>query len=229
MATLHIGFVLFNENTQLDFTGPLEVFARLPDAHIHLVAKNLDPIISFGTRLRILPTITMADCPQLDILCVPGGTPGHWNAMADEETLAFLRRQAPGCSYVTSVCTGALVLAAAGLLKGYRATTHWASHHRLAQFGAIPVKARTVIDRNRMTGGGVTAGIDFALTLVAELLGEKTARAIQAQIEYVPDPPFGDVDPACDAAPMPADMAERLKARQAEIDGAALSRLAADN
>ena len=142
-------------------------------------------------------------------------------AMADELTIAFLRRQAPGCRYVTSVCTGALVLAAAGLLKGYRATTHWSSHHRLAQFGAIPTKQRIVVDRNRMTGGGVTAGIDFALTLAAELVDEKNARAYQAQLEYLPDPPFKDIDPPADAPHVAAFM----KSQPLDVDARALARL----
>lgn len=228
MATLHIGFVIFNDLTQLDFTGPLEVFSLLPDVQIHLVAKTLDNVVAFGTRLRLMPTITFDDCPQLDILCVPGG-PGHLKAMTDEETIAFLKRQATACRYVTSVCTGALVLAAAGLLKGYRATTHWSSHHRLAQFGVIPVKERVVIDRNRATGGGVTAGIDFALTLVAEIDSVQRARAIQASTEYLPAPPFTDIDPPRDAASIPPDMAERTKARLGEIDAAALARLSTDS
>jgi cyclohexyl-isocyanide hydratase len=228
MATLHIGFVIFNDITQLDFTGPLEVLSRLPDAHIHLVAKTLDNVMAHGSRLRLMPTITFEDCPQLDIVCVPGG-PGHMVAMEDEATLAFLKRIAPRCRYVTSVCTGSIILAAAGLLKGYRATTHWASHHRLAQFGVIPVKERTVIDRNRMTGGGVTAGIDFALILSAKLAGEKHARAVQAQIEYLPDPPYTDIDPPKDAFPANPDIVATMKERLAALDARALARMAADN
>jgi cyclohexyl-isocyanide hydratase len=228
MATLHIGFVLFNDLTQLDFTGPLEVLSRLPDAHVHLVAKTLDTVVANGTRLRLLPTTTFDDCPPLDIICVPGG-PGHMVAMEDEATLAFLRRIAPDCRYVTSVCTGSIILAAAGLLQGYRATTHWASHHRLAQFGVTPVKARTVIDRNRMTGGGVTAGIDFALTLSAELAGEKHARAVQAQIEYLPDPPYTDIDPPKDAFPATPDILAATKERLATLDTRAVARMRPDN
>jgi cyclohexyl-isocyanide hydratase len=184
----HIGFPLFSDLTQLDFTGPFEVLARLPGAQCHVIAKSLEPVRS-QSGLSLLPTATYGDCPKLDILCVPGG-PGHLAAMQDETVIGFLRAQAPGCRYVTSVCTGSLILAAAGLLEGYRATSHWGSLERLATFGAIPVAERVVIDRNRITGGGVTAGIDFALTLLARIGGETLAREVALQIEYAPAPPF---------------------------------------
>ncbi|PJI43210.1 DJ-1/PfpI family protein [Ferrovibrio sp.] len=188
--SLQIGFVLFPNLTQLDLTGPWEVFSKLPGATCHLLAPTLEPVKSSSAGLTILPTTTYADCPQLDIVCVPGG-PGHLQAMEDTATLDFLKQQAPGCRYVTAVCTGALVLAAAGLLQGYRATTHWMSLERLAAFGAIPIAERVVTDRNRVTGGGVTAGIDFGLVLVQALAGEQIAREIQLQIEYEPQPPYG--------------------------------------
>ncbi len=188
-SPLHIGFVLFPALTQLDLTGPWEVLTRLPNAQCHLLSQNLEPVQSASGGLRLLPTQSLAACPQLGMICVPGG-PGHLAAMEDEVLLGFLRRQAPDCQYVTAVCTGALVLAAAGLLRGYRATTHWMSMHRLAAFGAEPVHQRVVIDRDRITGGGVTAGIDFALTIAAHLGGEITAREIQLQIEYDPQPVF---------------------------------------
>jgi cyclohexyl-isocyanide hydratase len=185
---MDIGFLVFPRVQQLDLTGPYEVLASLPGAKARLVARTLEPVAS-ATGLRLTPDITFADCPQLDVICVPGGD-GVNPLLNDDETLAFLRRQAAGARYVTSVCTGALLLGAAGLLKGKRATTHWASHHFLAAFGAIPVEARFVRDGNLMTGGGVTAGIDFGLALVAEIAGPAAAQAIQLNLEYAPAPPF---------------------------------------
>jgi cyclohexyl-isocyanide hydratase len=186
--TFRIGFLVFPDITQLDMTGPHEVFVRMPGAEIHLVWKSLEPIMAQG-GLRLIPTMALDRCPQLDLVCVPGG-PGMNPLLMDADVLAFLRRQADGARYVTAVCTGALVLGAAGLLKGKRATTHWMSHHLLAPLGAIPVAERTVIDGNVITGGGVTAGIDFALRVVAEVAGEDVAKAIQLSIEYDPHPPF---------------------------------------
>lgn len=194
---MHIGLLLFPRLTQLDLTGPFEVFANTPGATVHLIWKSRDPITAV-TGMKILPDTTFDECPQLDVLCVPGGT-GVAELMEDAEVLDFLRRQAVAARYVTSVCTGALVLGAAGLLKGRRATTHWASHDFLATLGAIPTHGRVVRDGNLFTGGGVTAGIDFALTLVAELCGKDVAQAIQLQIEYAPSPPFDAGSP--DTAP----------------------------
>ena len=185
---MHIGLLLFPRLTQLDLTGPFEVFANTPGATVHLVWKTKEPVRAI-TGMQILADTTIAECPQLDVICVPGGA-GVADLMEDEEVLGFLRRQAAGARYVTSVCTGALVLGAAGLLRGKRATTHWASHDFLAALGAIPTQGRVVRDGNLLTGGGVTAGIDFALTLVAELCGAEVAQAIQLQIEYAPAPPF---------------------------------------
>ena len=186
--TLHIGLLAFPKVQQLDLTGPFDVFATMPGVQVHLVWKTLDPIYS-STGLALTPTCTFEDCPDLDVICVPGGV-GIDALMEDAQTLAFIRHQAQTAQYVTSVCTGALVLGAAGLLKGRRATTHWASHDLLASFGAIPVKDRVVRDGNLMTGGGVTAGIDFALTLIAEVFDAEKAQTIQLQIEYAPAPPF---------------------------------------
>jgi cyclohexyl-isocyanide hydratase len=168
---LQIGIVVFPKVTQLDFTGPLQVFSSLPDANVHLIWKRIEPVAS-DTPLTVLPTISFADCPQLDVVCIPGGA-GTDDMVTDEETLEFVRAQAKGAQYVTSVCTGSLVLGAAGLLKGYRATTHWTAMEYLAAYGAEPVKTRVCVDRNRITGGGVTAGIDFALTLVAHLVDRR--------------------------------------------------------
>lgn len=186
--TFRIGFLVFPNITQLDMTGPHEVFARMPGSEIHLAWKSLEPISAQG-GLRLIPTTTFDTCPQLDLICVPGG-PGMNALLNDEPTLAFVQRQAVAARYVTAVCTGALVLGAAGLLKGRRATTHWTAHHLLAPLGAIPVAERTVIDGHVITGGGVAAGIDFALRVVAEVVGEDAAKVIQLSIEYDPHPPF---------------------------------------
>jgi cyclohexyl-isocyanide hydratase len=186
--TIEIGLLLFPRLTQLDLTGPFEVFSRLPGARVRLVWKEAGPVQA-DTGITMLADTGFADCPPLEVLCVPGG-PGVAALMEDAEVLAFLRRQAAGARYVTSVCTGALVLGAAGLLKGKRATTHWASHDFLAALGATPVQARVMRDGKLLTGGGVTAGIDFALTLAAEMASPAVAQAIQLAIEYAPAPPF---------------------------------------
>ncbi len=188
IAPLHIGILLFPNVTQLDATGPAQVLCRVPGATLHMIWKTRDPVMT-DAGFAIVPTTTFADCPQLDVICVPGGG-GQVALMSDDETLDFLRKQAAGAKYVTSVCTGSLVLGAAGLLKGYRSACHWASRELLTQFGAIPVAERVVRDRNRLSGGGVTAGIDFGLTLAAELAGEEIAKSIQLVMEYDPQPPF---------------------------------------
>ncbi len=193
MTTITIGLLVFPRVQQLDLTGPYEVFASWPEARVHLVGKSREGVAS-STGLTLTPTATFADCPQLDVICVPGGV-GVNALMRDEETLSFIRAQAKGARFVTSVCPGALVLGAAGLLRGKRATTHWASHDLLAAFGAIPVEARVVRDGGLLTGGGVTAGIDFALTLIAELAGRDVAEAIQLNLEYAPQPPFAAGSP----------------------------------
>lgn len=195
--TLHIGLLVFPKIQQLDLTGPHDVFATLPDTQVHLPWKNRDALVS-ATGLVLTPTCSFEECPALDVICVPGGI-GIDALLEDEQTLAFIRRQAAGARYVTSVCTGALVLGAAGLLQGKRATTHWASHELLRYFGATPVHERVVRDGNLMTGGGITAGIDFALTLVAELVSPLAAQTIQLQLEYAPAPPFDAGHP--DSAP----------------------------
>lgn len=192
-TALQIGLVLFPKLTQLDLTGPAEVFGRLPGADLHLLWKSLDPVSS-DRGLTILPTANFEECHRLDVICVPGG-PGQIQLMDDEESLAFLRRIAPQCRLVTSVCTGSLILAAAGLLTGYRATCHWSSLDQLSLLGAIPVAERVVRDRNRMTGAGVTSGIDFALSVVAELAGAEVAQEIQLQMEYDPEPPYRSGSP----------------------------------
>ncbi|KAF0101193.1 MAG: ThiH/PfpI family amidotransferase [Rhodospirillaceae bacterium] len=192
-STLQIGILFFPNVTQLDAMGPAQVLSRLPGARMHMIWKSRDPVTT-DSGFAVLPTTTFADCPQLDVICVPGGV-GQVALMNDLETLTFLRRQAEGARYITSVCTGSLVLAAAGLLKGYRSACHWSVRDELAAFGAIPVAERVVRDRNRLSGGGVTAGIDFGLTLAAELAGEQVAKAIQLMMEYDPNPPFDSGSP----------------------------------
>ncbi len=192
--TIRIGMLLFPKITQLDLTGPFEVLARLPGVELALLWRSLEPVTS-STGLTIQPTMTLAEAPPFDVLVVPGGS-GVVPLLRDAEMLGFLRRQAETARYMTAVCTGSLLLGAAGLLEGYAATTHWAYHELLLCFGATAVKQRVVVDRNRITGGGVTAGIDFALRLVAELSDEDTARAIQLGLEYDPEPPFRAGTPA---------------------------------
>lgn len=186
--TRRIGMLIFPRLTQLDMTGPYEVLARLPGTTVDLVAATLDPVVT-DRGMKIVPTVTYDTCPSLDVIMVPGG-PGQQDLMEDETALSFLRRQAKAAKYVTSVCTGSLVLGAAGLLKGKRATSHWAAVEHLSALGAIPVREKVVIDGNIVTGAGVTSGIDFALSLAAILDGEAVAREIMLQIEYDPAPPF---------------------------------------
>ncbi|MDX9664456.1 DJ-1/PfpI family protein [Pseudomonas sp. P5_152] len=190
---LQIGFLLFPQVQQLDLTGPYDVLASLPDVQVHLIWKDLAPVTA-STGLVLQPTRRFADCPDLDVLCIPGGS-GVGPLMEDAQTLAFIQAQATKVRYLTSVCTGALVLGAAGLLKGKRATTHWAYHSLLGLQGAIAVQERVVRDGNLLTGGGITAGIDFALTLAAELYGDDVAQLVQLQLEYAPAPPFASGEP----------------------------------
>ncbi|OUL20809.1 thiamine biosynthesis protein ThiJ [Nostoc sp. 106C] len=191
--SISIGIVLFPNVTQLDFTGPYEVFTKLPNTHLHLLAETLEPIRS-DRGLTFLPDTTFAQSPPLDVLFVPGG-PGIDAKLEDREFLDFLKTQGEKARYVTSVCTGSLLLAAAGLLQGYRATTHWLSLDLLELFGVKVVEQRVVIDRDRITGGGVTSGIDFGLVIAAELFGEAIAQSIQLGIEYNPQPPFNSGSP----------------------------------
>lgn len=207
-----IGLLIFPDITQLDMTGPYEVFIKFPDANVHLIWKSRDPVTAAG-GMQILPTTTFADCPVLDIICVPGGA-GMNPLLNDAETLKFIRSQAMTAKYLTSVCTGSLVLGAAGLLKGKRATTHWMSHDMLSEFGAIPVQERVVRDGNIFTGGGVTAGIDFALTLAAEILGPEAAQKIQLGIEYNPAPPFNAGSPATAGTTVVDSVRSASQARQ---------------
>jgi cyclohexyl-isocyanide hydratase len=206
---MHVVMLLYPGLTQLDLTGPFEVLTRFRELTIELVWKTLHPVTD-GNGLRLLPDATFKTCRQADILFVPGG-PGQTKLMHDDETLAFLRSQAQGARYVTSVCTGSLVLAAAGLLNGCRATCHWLSIDQLSYFGVTPVKERVVIDGSRITGAGVTSGIDFALTLAAQLFGEERARGVQLSMEYDPKPPFDSGSPQT-AFPATVERARELAA-----------------
>ncbi|HEY8516159.1 MAG TPA: DJ-1/PfpI family protein [Candidatus Binatia bacterium] len=219
---MRIGFLLFPGLTQLDLTGPYEVFARLPGAQTFLVWKTLDPVRT-EHGLAMLPTARFDDCPPLDLICVPGG-PGVNDLLTDTTVLDFLRRTAEGARWVTSVCTGALVLGAAGLLRGRRATTHWMSMDFLRAFGAEPVEARVVTDGNVVTGGGITAGIDFALQVAAQVAGREAAEAIQLMIQYDPQPPLDagtprTADPEIVAATR-ARAEERQRYRAAQVERA---------
>ena len=206
-----IGMLIFPRLTQLDMTGPYEVLARLPDTKVELLARMLTPVTT-DRGMQIVPTTTYADCPPLDVVMVPGW-PGQQDLMEDEEALSFLCKQAAGAKFVTSVCTGSLVLGAAGLLKGKRATCHWAAIDHLKLLGAIPVSEKVVIDGNVVTGAGVTSGIDFVLALAAILENEQVAREIQLQIEYDPAPPFDSGSPKSAAR----EIVEKLKARGAQL------------
>jgi cyclohexyl-isocyanide hydratase len=211
---MNIGLLLFPNITQLDLTGPYEVFTKFPAAKVDLIWKSLAPVTVAG-GMQILPSSTFETCPDLDVICVPGGA-GMNPLLNDDETLAFIKRQAASAQYITSVCTGSLVLGAAGLLKGKRATTHWMSLEMLAEFGALPVAERVVIDGNIVTGGGVTAGIDFALSLAAEIYGEQLAKTIQLAIEYDPHPPYNSGSPASAEDELLAQVRVSSAERQAE-------------
>lgn len=205
---VQIGVLVFPRVTQLDLTGPVQVFSSLPNVAVHLIWKRIEPVQS-DSVIMLTPTVTFADCPQLDVICVPGGY-GTDDLLSDEEVLSFLRRQAANAKYITSVCTGSLLLGAAGLLKGYRAATHWTATEALPHFGASVSRERVCIDRNRITGGGVTAGIDFALTLVSMLVDRTAAEMIQLRLEYNPAPPFNAGSPDTAPAAVLAAMKDRV-------------------
>jgi cyclohexyl-isocyanide hydratase len=220
---LEIGMLLYPKVTQLDLTGPYEVFRSVPDARVRTIWKTIEPIEAEG-GLTFLPSATFADAKKLDVLFVPGGA-GQIPLTADRETLAYLA--SVETRWVTSACTGSLLLGAAGLLRGYRAATHWAFMELLPIVGAIPVEQRVVIDRNRVTGGGVTAGIDIALSLVAQIAGQPVAEQIQLMLEYDPQPPFGAGHPrVADRALVDrvrGNVAGRLDERRRLLEAAAKS------
>jgi cyclohexyl-isocyanide hydratase len=221
MSDFTTGFVIFPNVTQLDFTGPLQVLHRLPGARTEIVAKTPEPVPS-SCGMAIVPTTTFADCPPLDLICVPGGVR---QAIEDAATIAFVREQGARAQYVASVCTGAFILGAAGLLQNTRATTHWAYHHLLPRVGAIPVQARVVRDGRTFTGGGVTAGIDFAFTVMHELAGASVAQTVQLGIEYDPQPPFQAGSPALAPAEIKGVVDQRYAPRLQEFE-AILDRVA---
>ena len=190
---LQIGSLLFEGLDQIDLTGPFEVLSRIPNSTYRLFAKTADSVRDIR-GLRLTPDAALAEAPKLDVLHVPGGF-GQEALMDDEEVLSWVNRQADGASCVFSVCTGALICGAAGLLRGRRATTHWAAFHLLPLFGATPVNERVVIDGNMVFAAGVTAGIDGALRVAAKLRGDDTARTIQLYMQYAPEPPFNSGTP----------------------------------
>ena len=189
MSQLQIGFLVYPDVVQLDVMGAYQVLAFPPNTQVHLIWKTLTPITS-NEGLIFSPTVTLANCPPLDVICVPGGGMGQIEVMKDSEILSFLQQQSNFTQYVTSVCSGSMILAAAGLVLGFKATCHWAYRDQLAMLGVEVVPQRVVIDRDRVTGAGVTSGIDFGLTLLGLLCGEEVAKMTQLMMEYMPDPPF---------------------------------------
>lgn len=214
----HIGFLLYPGITQLDMTGPAQVLGRMPGAKLHFVWKTKEPITD-DLGITFTPSTTFEDCPQLDMICIPGGY-GCTDVMKDKEALDWVRRQSEAAKFITSVCTGSLVLAAAGLLKGYRAGCHWAWREHLSAFGAIPVAERVVIDRNRISGGGITAGIDFGFRIVEMLHGRDVAETIQLALEYDPEPIGGGTPETA--------RKEVLDAALSSMEGRGLAQRAAD-
>jgi cyclohexyl-isocyanide hydratase len=224
---LTVGMLLFPGMTQLDLGGPYEVFCRMPNTTVSLLSVTTAPVpTEWG--LTITPDRALANTEVQDILCVPGGW-GVNEQLENDEVLAFLRAHEGRARYLTAVCSGSLILGAAGLLKGYRATTHWMSHHMLQLLGAEPVEQRVVVDRDRITGGGVTAGIDFGLVVAAELFGPIVAQEIQLAIEYDPAPLYDSGSPATASSTVRDAVLQRaqgtLKARESAV-GRAAARLA---
>ena len=208
---LQIGSLLFEELDQIDVTGPFEVLSRVPNATLRLYGLSAAPVRDVK-GLRLTPDAVLADAPQLDVLHIPGG-PGQEALMTDETVLGWVRRQADGARIVFSVCTGALICGAAGLLKGRRATTYWAALHLLPYFGATPVEDRVVVDGNLVCAAGVTSGIDGALRVAALLRGDKAAEAIQLYMQYAPEPPFNAGTPET----APPDIVATVRGAAAEI------------
>jgi cyclohexyl-isocyanide hydratase len=194
MQQINIGFLVYYDVIQLDVMGAYQVLSFPPNATLHLVGKTLTPILS-SEGLIITPTTTLDNCPTLDVICVPGGGMGQIEVMKDESILNFLQQKSTAAKYITSVCTGSLILAAANLLQGYKATCHWAFREQLAILGVEVIPERVVIDRDRITGAGVTSGIDFGLTLLSLLCGENMAKMAQLMMEYNPQPPFNAGSP----------------------------------
>ena len=211
-TALRSGMLVFPNMTQLDLTGPYEILARMPGSESRLIWKTMEPVRT-EHGLTILPQATFADCGPLNLVMVPGGY-GMNPLLEDPEVLDFLRRTAKTARYLVGICTGSLVLGAAGLLRGKRAGTHWMSRDLLAAFGAIPVAERVVVDGNIFTGGGVTAGIDVALQVVAEIVGRETAEEIQLAVEYDPRPAFTAGSPETAPPALVDRVIDRAAARQ---------------
>jgi cyclohexyl-isocyanide hydratase len=206
-----IAMLIYPGMTALDLIGPQQAFGYTMGAKVNLVWKNLDPVVT-DTSVKITPSATFHNTSeQVDLIFVPGGGKGTVDLMSDAEVLDFLAQQGKAARYVTSVCSGSLVLGAAGLLRGYRATSHWAVKDVLKTLGAEPAPGRIVEDRNRITAGGVTAGIDFGLYLAGKLRGEDYGRALELILEYDPHPPFHSGTPA-EATANVRDFATRMYA-----------------
>ena len=220
---MNIVFVLFDNVTQLDFAGPVQFLSRMPGAKVFVVSKDGNAVTT-DCGFSILPTVSFADCPQADIICVPGGH-GVREAIADAAIVDFVKAQAAGATWITSVCTGAFILGAAGLLQDKRATCHWAYTHLLPLFGATHEKARVVRDGNMVTAGGVTSGIDFALELMAIISGEEAARNVQLALEYDPAPPFTGGTPDTAPEAILVNLRQRVYEKAASQMEAAISSL----
>jgi cyclohexyl-isocyanide hydratase len=216
--TMKIAFLLYPHVTQLDLTGPAQVFAA-SGAELFFVWKDLYPVPTDAT-LELMPNATFETCPLVDLLCVPGG-PGQVRLMSDQLVLRWLAHQGRQAQWVTSVCSGSLLLGAAGLLKGYRAASHWNYREHLVAFGAIADDGRVVHDRNRVTGGGVTAGIDMALRVLALTAGDSEAQQVQLQLEYAPQPPFNCGRPELVDEALIAQVRARLAKQVAAISASA--------
>ena len=214
---LNIGSIIFPQMDQYDFTGPFEVLSQVPGSTFHVLWKEKAPIRD-RRGLILTPEETFSESPLLDVLVVPGGH-GQQALMEDEAVLSFIRNQAANARYVFSVCTGALLCGAAGLLRGVKATTHWSAFHLLSYFGAIPVEARVVVDGKFVSAAGVTAGLDGALRLVSLLRDDRTAQAIQLAIEYAPEPPFNSGTPET----APREVVETVRASARQITEARLA------
>ena len=221
---LLIGPLMFDGMDQIDLTGPFEVLSRVPNSTYRTYAKTASPIRDLH-GLRLIPDATLGEAPPLDVLHVPGGS-GQEALMEDQEVIAWIQKQASGARYIFSVCTGALLCGAAGLLKGRRATTHWSCLQLLPYFGAIPVNERVVMDANYVFAAGVTAGIDGALRLAAELRGDEAAQAIQLDMAYAPEPPFNSGTPES-APPAIREQAKRSYRRITAQREATAQRIAA--
>lgn len=213
---LCIGSLLFEGVDQIDLTGPFEVLSRIPNSTYRIYGKTAAPVRDLK-GLLLTPDTALANAPPLDVLHVPGGF-GQEALMDDADVLDWIRQQAAGASRIFSVCTGALLCGAAGLLKGRRATTHWASFHLLPFFGAIPVNERVVVDGAWIFAAGVTAGIDGALRLAAELRGDEAAQAIQLHMAYAPEPPFNAGTPETAPAAIVAQARQSVRDITAQRD-----------